>query len=529
MCYVGSAQIYTDYPYQPKFKKLVFDDITKNSIKKSSTLIDFKAQGKFNQPACYKDSFSYFAIRNKSYFDSIKIGAYRFISSSDAIYTNYPDGSFWLADEKPIGRNMVVDSKGESQAMNNPLPLYAVEEKSLYFQRLNLPYDTIYKDVTNERLEDILLREFYYFDYNIKFPFSCKINIQFRDSAYVEVIPLKDGEDFVTKKIADASQQWAENNYLYYGNSVGNRIYTYKDLHVLINKDSSINTYYYSTDGWNKTIRDININEFEKLDSTYKIPRRTYLKLKTLTTSFKFNDLDEVPVLYDNAIKKITVPKDWFKLVPLALIGKAHEKVFKAKKNWIPAVTMGAMGAFAVSYLGRELAYNRYLALPQERSSAYKWANVFNKAMLLSFLPYSIGVVFDIKKTVKGRNELQKQLKEKFEVNYSFEETEPYTFVDEEAEFPGGYPAMMAFIQKNLVFPESAIENGVQGKSFLRFVVSVGGSISSVQVTEGVPDCPECDKAAVKAIRSMPNWNPGKLNGRSVSSYRSIAINFALE
>lgn len=108
-------------------------------------------------------------------------------------------------------------------------------------------------------------------------------------------------------------------------------------------------------------------------------------------------------------------------------------------------------------------------------------------------------------------------------------EAEPETFVDEEAEFPGGYPAMMAFIQKNLVFPETAIENGVQGKCFLRFVVSVGGSISSVQVTKGVPDCPECDKAAVKAIKSMPNWKPGKLNGRSVSSYCSIPINFSIE
>jgi len=103
------------------------------------------------------------------------------------------------------------------------------------------------------------------------------------------------------------------------------------------------------------------------------------------------------------------------------------------------------------------------------------------------------------------------------------------TFVDEEAEFPGGYPAMMAWIQKNLVFPETAIENNVQGKCFLRFVVSAYGNISSVTVTKGVPDCPECDKAAIKAIRSMPNWKAGKLNGKSVSSYCSIPINFAIE
>ena len=103
------------------------------------------------------------------------------------------------------------------------------------------------------------------------------------------------------------------------------------------------------------------------------------------------------------------------------------------------------------------------------------------------------------------------------------------TFVDEEAEFPGGFPAMMAFIQKNLVFPITAIENNVQGKCFIRFVISVDGSISNVTVTKGVPDCPECDKASIKAIRSMPNWKAGKLNGRSVSSYCSIPINFSVE
>jgi TonB family protein len=545
MCYAGSAQINPGYPYKPKFKKLVFEDITKNSIKKSSRLIDFKAQGKFNQPAFYKDSFSYFAIRNKSYFDSIKIGAYRFISSSDAIYPNYPDGSFWLADEEPIGRNMVVDSKGEWQAMNNPLPLYAVEEKSFYFQHLNLPYDTICKDIVYPsilnivyptKLEDFLLREFYEFDYSIKFPFSCKINIKFRDSAYVEVIPLKDGEDLVTKKIADASQQWAENNYLHYGNPVENRIYTYKDLHVLINKDSKDNTYYYSDEEWSTILREINEDEFKKLDKTYKIPPITHLKLNTLTTSFKFNDLDKEPVIIESKITKITLPMDSYKLFPLALIGKSHEKVFKvfkAKKNWIPAVTIGAMGAFVVSYLGRELAYNRYLALPQERSSAYKLANLFNKTILLSAIPYSIGVVFDIKKTVKGRNELQKQLKNNFEGKskalHFYSKNDVQQFVDEEAEFPGGYQAMMAFIYKNLKYPETAIENNVQGKCYLRFVVSLSGTISNITVTKGVPDCPECDKAAIKVIEAMPNWKPGKLNGLIVSSHCPIPIIFAIE
>ena len=108
-------------------------------------------------------------------------------------------------------------------------------------------------------------------------------------------------------------------------------------------------------------------------------------------------------------------------------------------------------------------------------------------------------------------------------------EPEIFEMVDEEAEFPGGYPAMMAWIQNNLVYPEIAIKNQLQGKCFLRLVISVDGSISSVTVIKGVPDCPECDKESIKAIRSMPNWKPGKLDGRSVASYFIIPINFAVD
>lgn len=106
---------------------------------------------------------------------------------------------------------------------------------------------------------------------------------------------------------------------------------------------------------------------------------------------------------------------------------------------------------------------------------------------------------------------------------------EPATFVEEEAEYNGGYAAMMAFIQKNLVYPQVAIENGIQGKCYLRFVVNLDGSISGVQVQRGVAGCPECDKAAMKVIREMPRWKPAKNGGKNTASYYSIPINFALE
>jgi protein TonB len=111
------------------------------------------------------------------------------------------------------------------------------------------------------------------------------------------------------------------------------------------------------------------------------------------------------------------------------------------------------------------------------------------------------------------------------------EEKEPeiYTYVDEDPEFPGGYAAMMAFIQKNFNYPQVAIENNIQGKCYVKFVVKGDGSVSGVQVERGIAGCPECDKEAMRVVRMMPGWKPGKVNGKSVSTLYRLPINFALE
>lgn len=106
---------------------------------------------------------------------------------------------------------------------------------------------------------------------------------------------------------------------------------------------------------------------------------------------------------------------------------------------------------------------------------------------------------------------------------------EVFTFVDEEATFNGGPAAMNEYIQKKLNYPQTAIEMGIQGKCYLKFIVNTDGSVQDVSVLRGVPDCPECDREAVRVIRSMPNWKPGKMNGKSVRTWLQIPINFTLQ
>ncbi len=103
------------------------------------------------------------------------------------------------------------------------------------------------------------------------------------------------------------------------------------------------------------------------------------------------------------------------------------------------------------------------------------------------------------------------------------------TFVEEEAEFPGGYAEMMKFFSKNMKYPEIAVQAGIEGKANVRFVVEKDGSIGNVTVQKGVPNCPECDKEAIRVIKSMPKWKPGKNGGKAVRSYFSMPVAFKLK
>lgn len=105
----------------------------------------------------------------------------------------------------------------------------------------------------------------------------------------------------------------------------------------------------------------------------------------------------------------------------------------------------------------------------------------------------------------------------------------PELFPDVEAKYPGGYPALNKFIVDNIKFPDIAQQMGTGGKVYLRFVVNEEGQISSVKVTRGVEDCPECDREAVRVVKSMKNWIPGKTNGKAVSSYFDLPINFEVQ
>lgn len=109
------------------------------------------------------------------------------------------------------------------------------------------------------------------------------------------------------------------------------------------------------------------------------------------------------------------------------------------------------------------------------------------------------------------------------------QEEEIYTIVDQEAEFPGGIEALKKYLKDNLNYPESAREIAIEGKVYIRFVISKTGDISNISVLRGISSCNECNKEAIRLIKSMPKWKPAKVNLKEVNSYYNIPVTFKID
>jgi TonB family protein len=99
-----------------------------------------------------------------------------------------------------------------------------------------------------------------------------------------------------------------------------------------------------------------------------------------------------------------------------------------------------------------------------------------------------------------------------------------YTFAEQKPEFPGGEKALTAYLKKNVNMPEMAKKNGEQGKVFITFVVEKDGSLSNPKVLRGIGN--GCDDEAVRVVKNMPKWLPGKQNGQTIRVQYTLPIIF---
>lgn len=107
------------------------------------------------------------------------------------------------------------------------------------------------------------------------------------------------------------------------------------------------------------------------------------------------------------------------------------------------------------------------------------------------------------------------------------EETKIFTVVEQMPLFPGGDAALMGYLRDNIHYPTVAAENGVQGRVVVGFVVERDGSITDVNVLRSVD--PSLDREAMRVVKSMPKWTPGKQNGSAVRVKYQVPVTFRLQ
>jgi protein TonB len=107
------------------------------------------------------------------------------------------------------------------------------------------------------------------------------------------------------------------------------------------------------------------------------------------------------------------------------------------------------------------------------------------------------------------------------------EETKVFDVVEQMPSFPGGPSALMQYLSSNIKYPVVAEENGVQGRVVCTFVVERDGSITDVRVVKSVD--PSLDKEAMRVVKSMPKWIPGKQNGSAVRVKYTVPVTFRLQ
>lgn len=149
--------------------------------------------------------------------------------------------------------------------------------------------------------------------------------------------------------------------------------------------------------------------------------------------------------------------------------------------------------------------------------------------------------VTDVLNIVEDDVELEEELviedteaTEEMEVDFSDMETDeeqeeaPVFFIVEDMpEFPGGDAALHRYLATSVDYPVIAQENGIQGRVYVKFVINTDGSVTDVQIARGVD--PSLDKEAIRVVKSMPKWKPGKQRGKSVRVSYTVPINFVLQ
>ena len=115
----------------------------------------------------------------------------------------------------------------------------------------------------------------------------------------------------------------------------------------------------------------------------------------------------------------------------------------------------------------------------------------------------------------------------KIEDDQDEEEQKIFTVVENDPEFPGGMDALYKYLAENIKYPQLARDNGITGKVYVTFVVERDGSIANPKILRDIGG--GCGAEAIRVVKAMPKWTPGKQRGKAVRVQFNLPVNFNLK
>lgn len=178
------------------------------------------------------------------------------------------------------------------------------------------------------------------------------------------------------------------------------------------------------------------------------------------------------------------------------------------------------------SFSNPSLVKKRMIMMTKKRTSSL--AN-----MKLLFVIPVVGIVFlaisayrEIPATTDQNSENEKDGTQIEETAYK-SDIQPFVVVEEMPVFPGGDTELLKYISKNTKYPEAAKENNIQGRVIIRFCITEKGNAEMISVIKGVD--PELDAEAVRVVKTLPAFNPGRQGGKAVPVWYMVPITFTLK
>lgn len=136
---------------------------------------------------------------------------------------------------------------------------------------------------------------------------------------------------------------------------------------------------------------------------------------------------------------------------------------------------------------------------------------------LLIFFAVSFTSCFLFKKNNRSKTETNNDIPKQSMI---------FTSPDDTPAFPGGDEAMRDFLSKNVTYPQLAREKGISGIVYVSFIVEQDGSLTDPKIIKGIGG--GCDEEAIRVVKLMPKWRPGKIQGNTVSVQFYMPLKFTL-